>query len=340
MNEIYLYGAVLILAALAILVWPLLKHRAEPGITLIALGLIIGFPLTVAVTYNYVNTYDWDDEFAVPTAAEQDEAIDGLVRELAERLKKEPNVEGWVLLGRSYAQLGRYQESADAFYEAWNMTEGNRPEISMDYAEALILADNRSLRTGAGDLIDDVLAARPNDPRGLWYGGLSAAARDNQALAAERWSRLLQLELPANMRSVVQQQLAGLSLPPGDTPAAAPEKETNIAVTIDIAPELKNQIVANEFLFLIARDQDQPMPPVAVKRVRVGAFPVTIKIGDSNVMIPGRSLADVTNLALVARISKSGNAFEAAGDLTGLAVPAGRADSPTASIVINQVVGD
>ena len=81
------------------------------------------------------------------------------------------------------------------------------------------------------------------------------------------------------------------------------------------------------------------MPPVAVKRVRVGDFPVTIRISDTDAMIPGKKLNGINNLVLVARISKSGEAFEKPGDLYGLAVPQGiETGSGSASILIDQVV--
>ncbi len=337
-TDVFYYGILLVLVALALLLFPLLKHRADSGVKIAAIAVLVVIPLAVFLIYDRINSYDWEGQHQVSTPAESDQAVDGLIRELAIRMRENPDAEGWVLLGRSYAQLGRYPEAAEAFYEAWVMTEGKNPKISMDYAEALILADQRSLRTSAGDLIDEVLALTPNDLRGLWYGGLSAAAKGNETLAAERWSRLLQLELPDNMRNVVQQQLASLSLEPGEMPQ--PVEMTVITATIDIAPELKDKVVANEFMFLIARNLDQPMPPVAVKRVRVGEFPVSIKISDANVMIPGKKLSDITNLALVARISKSGSAMEAPGDLKGDALPAEQGGELIANITLNQVVGD
>ena len=42
--------------------------------------------------------------------------IEAMVERLAERLKTDSaNVEGWMLLARSYAAFGRFQESADAY---------------------------------------------------------------------------------------------------------------------------------------------------------------------------------------------------------------------------------
>jgi cytochrome c-type biogenesis protein CcmH len=313
------------------------RHRGERGIGLILCGIILIFPVAVGAIYINLTTYDWDAPPVMAEAATGTQT-DIMVRELEARLRETPDPEGYRLLGRSYAALGKYGEAADAFYEAWNLTQGQNALITIDYAEALILTDQRTLRTSAGDLLENALQMAPNDPRALWYGGLSALAREDRQLAAQRWTRLLETNIEDDVRKVVQEQLAALSL---EGEVQLEGIETEIATTVDISPELRDSASENDLMFIIARDLDNPMPPVAVKRVRVGDFPVTVKISDANVMIPGRKLADVTNLALVARISKSGNAFENPGDLYGQGAPETAADgSISAAVMIENVVDE
>jgi cytochrome c-type biogenesis protein CcmH len=140
---------------------------------------------------------------------------------------------------------------------------------------------------------------------------------------------------------VVQQQLAALTLDESTRAAISEESSPAVvSVTIDIAPELAGQAEKDLLMFLIARDQNQPTPPVAVKRVRVGDFPVTIKISDADAMVPGRNIKTTKNLELVVRISKTGEPFAADGDLYGetLDVSGARA-SQQAQIRIDRVVG-
>jgi cytochrome c-type biogenesis protein CcmH len=246
-----------------------------------------------------------------------------------------------MLLGRSYASIERYNDAANAWYEAWVLTEGKDPEINISYAEALIMADRRTLQTTAVDLLEDALKVMPDDPRALWYGGMSAAARGQNELAAERFSRLLQADMPENMRAMIQQQLAALGedVPQGATVGS--DDITTLAVQIDITPELRASAVTGELLFLIARDKNQPKPPIAVKRVRVSDFPLTLKLTDNDAMIPGKTLKSTKNLELIARISKSNQAFAAAGDLYGDAQPAATEDGNLAAeILIDSIVGE
>ena len=338
--EMYAYGALLVLVALLLLIIPMLRHRSQPGVTLSLSALIISFPVAIVLIYLGNSSYDWEAANN-PTTTESPD-VDAMVERLAARMNAEPDLEGLTMLARSYAQLGQFNNAADTWHKAWVMTEGNDPQVSLSYAEALILADQRTLRTAAGDLLEQVLLQLPDDPRALWYGGLSAAARGDKETAAQRWSKLLQADLPDNMRMVVQQQLASLTLE--DVPAgqqAAAEQPTVITVNVLLAPELQARVNrdGSARLFIIARDQNQPMPPVAVKRVRLGDFPVSIDISDTDAMMSGKKLASIANLQILTRISQSGEAFAAPGDLFGEALPqTDDQGSRSATVIINQVV--
>ncbi|HTO71811.1 MAG TPA: hypothetical protein VMR31_18260 [Myxococcota bacterium] len=58
-------------------------------------------------------------------------------------------------------------------------------------------------------------------------------------------------------------------------------------------------------LFLIARAPGQPGPPLAVKRLRVGPFPVAFEIGPEDEMIRGRPW--LGPIALTARVDRDGD---------------------------------
>ena len=64
-----------------------------------------------------------------------------MVERLAERLQQEPdNLEGWVMLGRSYFILKRYSEAAQAYANVMALAEEETPDLLADYAEALAMA--------------------------------------------------------------------------------------------------------------------------------------------------------------------------------------------------------
>jgi cytochrome c-type biogenesis protein CcmH len=340
---VYTAGAVFTLMALALIVVPLLRYRTDSAVGLTLPAIVLLFPLTVAGTYAAVTTYPWGGEVparAAPTAAKQP-PVDEMITELAARLEREPDVEGYVLLGRSYISLQRYADASDAWHKAWELTEGRDPDISLGYAEALILADRRTLETGAADLLDSVLVERPTDARALWYGGLSAAARGLNDLAVTRFSKLLEAEIPDDMRIVVQEQLAALGAQAPATAAQAAAEEgagMSVSVELDIDPAIGNRVSPDGMLFVFARDARAPGPPIAVKRLRTGSFPRTIKLSNADAMVAGRKLEDAQQLKIVARISLSGSAIEAPGDIYGEAFPGGGSGEQTVSVMIDRIV--
>ena len=336
--NMYLFGALLTLLALLILVVPIIRYRKDKGVSITLSILIVVFPVAVAFVYTSISSYDWQAQKMSVAEQESLPPVEEMVAELEARQNETPTLEGWIMLGRSYIAIEQFEQAADAYYEAWVLTEGQDVEIEISYAEALILSDKRTLVTSAADLLESAILKAPNDPRVLWYGGLSAAALGNNEVAVARLSRLLQADLPEGMRNVVQQQLASLGAEVPDD--AAITDGTSIEVSIALGPGVVPQVTGSSRMFLIARDLDNPRPPVAVKRVRVGEFPITLRISDSDVMVPGKRLSDVARLQLVARISLSGNAMASDGDLYGEAEPGTTEDGNlTGTISIDRVVG-
>jgi cytochrome c-type biogenesis protein CcmH len=343
--NIWLYsgGAVLILTALLFAIVPLLRYRKQSAVGIALPVILVGFPIAVYLLYAQVSTYPEAEVLASieQTASPEGQAaaVDEMVRDLAARMQTEPTVEGLTMLGQSYIVMQRFNEAADAWHAAWELTEGKDADVSINYAEALILADRDTLRTSAVDLLDFGLEQQPNNAKALWYGGLSAAALEDNSLAIERWTRLLNdSSLPDDLRGVLQQQLAAMGADVPAQPVAA-TAGTVIQATIGISPELAEQGSDEYMLFLIARDVNQPRPPMAVKRVRAGNFPQTLQLSDADLMMPGRSLGDVEELEVIARISISGDPIAAAGDLYGNTVPTANPDGTLqADILINKIV--
>jgi cytochrome c-type biogenesis protein CcmH len=328
--------------ALLFVILPLLRYRQQGAVGIAMPVIVVAFPLAIVAIYTAVSTYPSADELAeleqAATPADQRPAVDEMVGDLARRMETEPTIEGLKMLGQSYIVMQRYDDAVEVWHQAWELTSGQDADVSIGYAEALVLADRDTLRTSAVDLLEFGLQQQPNNSKALWYGGLSAAVRNLNGLAIERWTRLLNdPNLPDQLRLSLQQQLAslGAEVP---TPAAT-TAGTVIQATIDISPELAEQGDGKHMLFLIARDADRPRPPMAVKRVPAGNFPLALTLSDADLMVPGRSLGDVARLEVIARISISGDPIAAAGDPYGDTVPQVNEDGTLkADIIINSVV--
>ncbi|MGI9309742.1 MAG: tetratricopeptide repeat protein [Gammaproteobacteria bacterium] len=323
MVEFWLVGAVLVVLSIVVLLWPLFRARSEANVTLVMIFILFGLPIFAVLMYQLSSTYDWEntDHPAIADAAETGEAppVEDLVAELEARLADRPDdLEGWVLLGRSLMSMERYAEGQQAMARAYEISGGTNSVVNLDYAEAMILADRSQLQGEAATLIELVLDVQPTNPKALWYGGMTAAAGGDRELAADRWRQLLNMDLPERERAIIQQQLAAMT---GEAPPqnVIPEDAASAAlrVHIEISPELADKVAPGATLFVIARNGDQPGPPLAVVRQGAGSFPVDVRMTQANVMLPGVKLTDAAEVRLTARISASGDAIAAPGDMFG-----------------------
>lgn len=310
----WLVAASLGTAAAAFLILPLWRERERSGHWSVS-GLIVAFATVPVAIGVYLNVSTWSAEEAPRAPSEQIE----MVAQLAARMAESPDdVEGWLLLGRSYMVLGQYPLARQAYSEAYARTSVPDNDLKLSFAEASILSDRASLGGDAGNLVEEVLEAAPGDPRALWYGGLVAIERGLDESACSRWSALLATNPPADIADVLRSSVASLGCGPVTTVAQA-DIGADGGPTITLNVRLgEGQSIATlgpqAALFIFARAPGGG-PPVAVIREPVSAVPGEFTLSDSNTMLPGQSLANYPELSLVARVSASGQPTEQSGDL-------------------------
>lgn len=331
MTGFWLGAAGLALAALAILVVPLWRIRRElGGWSASSLAASIAtIPVAVAI-YLTVSTFSTD---VGPEIPEEQAAVLG---QLAEHMASNPeDVDGWRLLGRSYMELGQYALGRQAFIEAWNRTPMPDNELKLALGEALILSDRASIGAQAGALIEEVLTLEPANQKALWYGGLVALEQGREEAACTRWNALLATNPRTDVAQVLQGQVDSLGCVASGSAAVAtgPTIELDVRLDPSLASEAPGPDAA---LFVFARAPGGG-PPVAVVRQPISAVPGRFTLSDANSMLPGRSLADFPELALVARVSHSGQPIEASGDWFAAATYR-QGDTGPLELVIDQVV--
>jgi cytochrome c-type biogenesis protein CcmH len=84
---------------------------------------------------------------------------------------------------------------------------------------------------------------------------------------------------------------------------------------VSLATRFANRVQPDATLFIYAKAADSPGPPLAVLRTKVGSWPVSFRLDDSMAMMPSRRLSQFDRVVIEARISRSGQATPAAGDL-------------------------
>ncbi|WP_421885575.1 tetratricopeptide repeat protein [Methylibium sp.] len=259
--------------------------------------------------------------------------IAAMVDQLAERLKSRPDdAEGWQMLSRSYAALGRHAEAAEAFRKAIPLNPRDA-SLLVDLAASLVAMDRGAMQGESAGLVERALAIDPAHPKALAFAGLIAFDRKDYPTAVKHWEALARVE-PADspfsqqIRASVAQarQLAGM--PPGaeaapaatsaSPPAGAPAR---VSGTVRLAPSLKDRVAPDDTLFVFARAADDgggPRMPLAILRRQAKDLPLQFTLDDSLSMSPAARLSGATRVIVGARLSRSGNAMPQPGDLQGL----------------------
>jgi cytochrome c-type biogenesis protein CcmH len=243
-----------------------------------------------------------------------------------------------LLLGRSYAQLGQQPEARAAYVRALDLQVSS--EALLGVAEADIMQDRNSVVGPAGQLVEQALSLEPENPKALFYGGMVAMARNEPDVVRARWGRLIELSPPPNLKKILEEQLAMLPGAPVAQPSVTLSEEGSGTISVDItlSPSLSEKIKPGAMLFLVARDPARPGPPVAAVRRSVVTLPTTIKISDSDAMLPGRSISGLSSVTLVARIANSGDPIAKPGDLFGETAYQNDGANPSSSITIDKIV--
>ena len=324
--SLFVLGAgCMLLAALAFLLVPLL--RGQPANTararlLPAAAVTIALPVLAVLLYAGLGENRW------PTGdADSLPSVDEMVASLERRLEDEPrDLDGWLMLGRSYFMLQRYADAARAYGQAYELGDHNDPAVITAYAEALVLEDAAMLEGRAGELFDRALELAPSDPKALWYGGLAGWARGDFAVARDRWSRLRALGPPQAVDELLAQRLADIDRQSGipqaaaaAAPAGAPASPAGpgVSLSIDVDPALRDRLEPGGTLYVIARAEGARGPPVAVVRRSAAELPLSLRLTDADTMLVGSSLSDHASLTLTARVSASGEPLPSSGDLFG-----------------------
>jgi cytochrome c-type biogenesis protein CcmH len=333
-----IFGGLMVLGALAVVLVPLFRSRPVRWPAIVVTGLAL--PVLAIVFYGSWSNWSWQ----APTAAQAPGSmppIEIMLERLEAKLRANPtDVAGWILLGRSNFQLQRYDQAADAYQQAYTLTEGKNVEAILGLGEALAFADERMLTSRSAELFERAIELAPNHPKALWYSGLVAYETRNYPVARDRWARFVALEPPPEVKRVLETKIAeidaALGTPPAPTDQPAPQGAL-VKVRVGIAPELAGKVPDGAPLFVMVRSSRGGGPPLAVTRRASDQFPQLVELSDRDAMIAGQGLSSASRVTVVARVARSGDPRPQSGDLQGQVgydVGAGQ----TVDLVINSIV--
>ena len=119
------------------------------------------------------------------------EQINAMVAKLAERMQANPDdMQGWLMLARSYKTMGRYEDAAAAYGKAEKVVNDD-PELLASYAETLAMASGTGLKGNPAQLIARALKLDPKQPHALFLAGAAAMEAGDKKQAIAYWEALL-----------------------------------------------------------------------------------------------------------------------------------------------------
>jgi cytochrome c-type biogenesis protein CcmH len=326
MTTFILIAVVMAAIAAAAVAWPLLRDRQSR----VAGALAVVF-VAAAAAGLYPLWSNWNWHAPPPTQAAGPDVL-AMVKKLESHMRDNPNdVEGWLMLGRSYLALERMDDAILAYDHAHQLDAGN-VDATLGLGEAMSLRAGGEITAPAAELFEQALKLAPTNPKALLYGGFAAAVRGDKADARARWEAVKAQHPPAQIEQMLDARIAELGPVAGGPPArmnagpvgvppaasnGAAETSAEATVNISIAPALKARLTQEAPLFVFAREPGGQGPPLAAKRLTTAAIGTRIRLTSSDSMIPGRVLTNGRSVSITARVSFSGQPLPAAGDLYG-----------------------
>jgi cytochrome c-type biogenesis protein CcmH len=299
--------------------------------------------------------------------------MDVLVERLAAKMAEHPdNLEGWVMLGRSYFAINQPAKALQALERAHGLAPEN-PEVIIAYAQAVAANAQGRLAGRPAELIAKALEIDPVSRTGRWLDGLRIYQAGDFEGAVSRWEALLADldpdsdeadELRAFIADARERAAPSSSAdakdavptpPDSSVSAQAPKPATTapaikaaeaeksgdeggrLTVKVTLAEPLWKEADVNQTLFVYAKAVSGPPMPLAVKRLRTADLPVTVTLDDSMAMMPAMRLSAFPEVTVGARISASGQANPGSGDLEGEVSPVKPGASGPVEVVIDRV---
>jgi cytochrome c-type biogenesis protein CcmH len=270
--------------------------------------------------------------------------------DLERRVAASPrDAQAWLALADLRRSERDYAGARSAYLKAIDLRAMSAQSWA-DYADVLGSLAGGSLAGEAGRAIDSALALDASNPKALWLKASQANEQRRYAEALGWWKKLRSVLPPdsPDARMVDANIAEASSLASGQAPplaaSTAPAADTSgpaaeVTGTVSLDKRFNDRVQSDATLFIYAKAADSPGPPLAVLRTTVGAWPVNFRLDDSMAMVPSRRLSQFERVVIEARISRSGQATPATGDLYVTSPVLHPAPGTRLALVINREIG-
>ena len=241
---------------------------ADPKRLVATVIAVLVLPVAALLIYAQLGAPLLPDRPLVASAAGADDSghvdMQQALAKLRAHLQAQPDdLTGWLLLARSEVGLGHYQQGADAYRRAADLS-GQRAEILGDWGEAQVLAAGGTVTSAAREAFEAALKDPEAAPRARYYLALGQMQQGDLRGAVAAWQKLA-ADSPSDAAwlPVVRQRIAEAEAKLGGktTQGAGPEPAAVAAMAkslSDAAPGERLAAINAMVARLAARLQQQP----------------------------------------------------------------------------------
>ena len=283
--------------------------------------------LAVALPLGSMGMYMWvgQPEALNPLALKTPDQVDPkdlakMAQTLAEKLKDKPdNLQGWVMLGRTYRTLENFDAALRAYDSALKLSADD--DLKLERIEVIAMQRQGQFEGEPWNVIREVLQRDPQHFGALLTAGSASYAEGKFADALKYWEQARK-PLDANnpdlqgLESAIATVRERLGMPPAKAaPAAA--SGLNVTGQVNLSASLKSKASPNDVVFIYATPANGDRMPLAIFKTTVSQLPFNFTLDDSTAMAPDRKLSAAGEVMVKVRVTKSGNAMPQSGDLSG-----------------------
>jgi cytochrome c-type biogenesis protein CcmH len=256
-----------------------------------------------------------------------------MAQTLAEKLQAKPdNLQGWVMLGRTYRTLENFDAALQAYDRALKLSDDD--DLKLERFEVIAMQRQGQFEGEPWNVIREVLQRDPQHFGALLTAGSASYAEGKLADALKYWEKA-RLPLEANnpdlpgLDSAIATVRDKMGLPAkavssapsgpasGGSSANALPSGLNVSGQISLSAAMKAKANPNDAVFVYATPANGDRMPLAILKTTVSQLPLNFTLDDSTAMTPERKLSMAGEVLVKVRVSKSGNAMPQSGDLSG-----------------------
>jgi cytochrome c-type biogenesis protein CcmH len=157
-----------------------------------AIAILLLLPVLALLGYGMLgNPKALDPAQTVAPPPMTAEKVNEMVARLAEKMQANPDdMQGWLMLARSYKSLGRFEEAVAAYAKAEKVVNDN-PDLLASYAEAVAMANGKGLKGKPAELVERALKIDPKHGHSLFLAGAAAMEAGDTKKGIAYWEALL-----------------------------------------------------------------------------------------------------------------------------------------------------